>query len=433
MSTPGNNHQEQGSDDQPRELAPLPEFLPGNRMVSSAGLHERIAAAFEAENEGRLDLYAADAQAQRDALRDVIDYTLATESITLSRSDRFRLLDDLHRELFGFDPLTDLLADESVTEIIVRHAQDLHVRRGAGDPQPSGLAFRDTLHLERLIRRVLRPTGFDFRRDPLIEAGVLLGGRPARLFVLGAPLSPVLHATLRLHPRQVRSLDDLIAAGMMDGVAARLLRGILASGHGLLVAGEAGAGKTTLLNALLNAPLNAPLTAHQAALPTAPAGQVSVVERAAELRLPEGVARYATTSEQTFPAQLQRASLEGRGWLVVDEVRFDDSAEMWAALTSDRRPRCLWAIRGSTEAVRLRTAFGMAVRRAMPGIEQTFIDSALLDRLPFVAFLARREGALRLVRLGEWVAAPGDPPTAQLRTVWPSEDAPTTQRALPHA
>src|SRR5262249_35033992 len=92
---------------------------------------------------------------------------------------------------------------------------------------------------------------------------------------------------------------------------------------------------------------------------------------------------------------------DGPVWLVLDEARFDESAAMWEALTTTSAP-CLWAFRGTTDPLRLRTAFGMSVRRAQQGIDQTAIYDALGDRLPFVARLARREGNLKLIAISEW-------------------------------
>jgi type IV secretory pathway ATPase VirB11/archaellum biosynthesis ATPase len=395
---------------------PSPAFLPGGQRVTQGGLREKIEAQFAAENEERFDLYAAAESAQRDALREVIEYVLATDSITVGRTERGRLLDELHRDLFQYGPLTDLIVDESVSEIAIRSATEVFVRRGADDPQSAPAAsFRDTLHLERLIARLLRPTGYDFRRESLIEAGGRLGSRPARLNILGLPLSPVLQVTMRLHPSAPLSLTDLVVAGMLDPAAAGQLRAILAGGFGLMIAGEVGAGKTTLLNALL------------AELPSA---SVSVVERAAELRPPPTARLFTAAPEAPFPAQLLTALDASDSWLVVDEVRFDESAEMWAAITADRQPRLLWAFRGSTDATRLRTAFSMAVRRARQGIGQEFIVSGLLDRLPFVAFLARRDKALRLLRIGEWVGVPDDPQAVQLNTVWSAESGSAPSQRL---
>jgi hypothetical protein len=66
----------------------------------------------------------------------------------------------------------------------------------------------------------------------------------------------------------------------------------------------------------------------------------------------------------------------------------------------------------------------MSVRRAQSGIEQEFIHSALLDRLPFVALMARRSQQLSLLSLNEWQRDEQQPDTLTLRTLWPGGAAP---------
>jgi hypothetical protein len=283
--------------------------------------------------------------------------------------------------------------------------------------------FDDVGHLMRVIHRILLSAGAQLSEtDPFVEIGTVLAGRPARLTVAAPPVSPVLNVEVRLHPAQPATLDSLVAAGMLDESAANLLRAILAAGHGLMIAGDSGAGKTTLLGALLSQ-LSSGATS------------TIVVERAAELQIPDQVKRLAVVwpAPDQHPADFAQqilAALEKRpNWLVLDEVRFDETQAMWQALTIDpgngERPRCLWAFRGTTNPIRLRAAFSMSVRRAQPGIEQEFIHSALLDRLPFVALLDRRDEKLRVISIGEWQPDPQQQPdTLNLVTLWPDGATP---------
>lgn len=405
---PSNGH----SDDTGHDEA-APQFLQGNRLVSQDALIEKIEAQFYAETEGNITLFIAEEATQRDALRDVIDYVLATESISLTRIERVRVQEDLFRDLFGVGPLTALIGDDSLSEIEIRNPHEVFERHYGEDVKRSAVTFRDALHLERSLKRWLAPTGFDLLRDPFIETCTTLAGRTVRLTILTTPNNLVQSASLRLHPEHAPTLDTLIAAHMLDEEAATLLRSILSHEQGLMLAGDAGAGKTSLLQALA------------AELPPA---ELVAVERARELRLPDAVERLAATSEIAFPAQIEAATATRRQWMIMDEVRFDESAAMWTALTSDNRPRCLWVFRGSSEPLRLRTAFSMAVRRAQQGIEQMFINSALLDRLPFVAFVGRRENRYKLLKIGEWISAPDDSTTLQLSQLWPAERATASSR-----
>ncbi len=107
-----------------------------------------------------------------------------------------------------------------------------------------------------------------------------------------------------------------------------------------------------------------------------------------------------------FAAQIEAAIVKRPPWLILDEVRFDEARAIWTALSTPgnapESPRCLWIFRGATDPMRLRAAFSMSIRRAQPAIEQSAIYAALVDHLPRVALLARRELALRVIRLGEW-------------------------------
>jgi type IV secretory pathway ATPase VirB11/archaellum biosynthesis ATPase len=404
---PSNGHNEDDSNS-----ASTPQFLQGNRYVSHDALREKIEAQFYAENEGSSALYTADKPTQQESLRDVVDYVLATEAISLTRAERARLQEDLFRDLIGVGPLTALIADPTLCEIEIRGAHELFERHYGEKAKLSAVRFRDALQLEHSLQRWLAPTSFVLFRDPFIETSTTLAGREVRLTIITSA-SGIHSTSLRLHPITPRTLDDLVADQMLDAGAATLLRLILTKGFGLMLAGEASSGKTTLLQALAS---------------ELPAAEMVSVERARELRLPNEAERLTATSEITFPAQISAAVTSGRRVIVLDEMRFDESAEMWDALTADRHPQCLWVVRGSGEPVRLRTAFSMAVRRARAGIEQLFINSALLDRMPFVAFGGRRENRYKLLRIGEWVSTPDDPSALVLKQLWPAEGAAISER-----
>lgn len=208
--------------------------------------------------------------------------------------------------------------------------------------------------------------------------------RPIRLTVAAPPISPVLHVDIRLHPAKPFTLDDLIARGVLTQSAADTLQSALKNNRGMMIVGDVGVGKTTLLNALFE---NLP-------------GHSAVVERSAELRVPPDMEKF---SGADFAGQIKAALDLRPPWLVLDEIRLDEWAAMWAALSAQPRPNMLWTFRGATHPSRFRAAFSMAVRRAQPAIEQGLIVDALVEQLSVVAVLARRESALRLITLGEWV------------------------------
>src|SRR5215475_6425966 len=98
MSDPDNLAQNSGnhshSDPDEAQVTPLPRFLFGNRQVSLAALREKIETQFIAETETRPDLLIeVDEAARRNLIREVVDYVLAVESITLSRAERLSILE----------------------------------------------------------------------------------------------------------------------------------------------------------------------------------------------------------------------------------------------------------------------------------------------------------------------------------------------------
>lgn len=382
---------------------PTPEFLP-QQQITLNGLRERVEAAFHAEVGARVELLQEGEAERRELLRNVIDYVLATGSITLSRAERLTLTEQVWRDLFELGPLVSLLDDPTLTEIELRSAREITLQRG-GQKSVSDVVFENAYQLEQVVRNIAMTAGVDPQRESFVEVGVTLAGRPARLTVVGPPISPQVQATFRIHPAMPLPLNG--APDFIDPAALALLQGYLSQGRGMMIAGDAGAGKTTLIQGLLPA-------LHS----DSSAASIALVQRADEIRTEVAVTRYTADQRTAFAQQIAAAVESAPSWLVLDEVRFDESAQMWAALIDDHNPRCLWAFRGSTDPLRLRTAFGMAVRRAMQGIEQQFITGALLTRLPLVVYLGKRAGKPCVTRISEWVAVPDDPASVTSEQRW---------------
>ncbi|RMF52935.1 MAG: hypothetical protein D6749_03655 [Chloroflexota bacterium] len=371
-----------------------PELLSA-RGVSLAGVLERVTDQFVAETETRPDILTeTDSAEWRRILVEIVEYVLTVEGIRLSREDRLRVLEVAYNDLFLLGALHPLLRDPEVSEIEIAAPDRIYARRGA-QKALSQVRFRDDSQLERVLRRALIATGERlYSGEPLIEVGTRLAERPARLIITMPPISPTVQASIRLHPSQPRHLSDLIASGFLSAEQAAALERAIAERRGMMLAGDVESGKTTLLQALV------PLVAAQD-------GAHAAAQRANELILP---AQIANAQGATFAARLSEARqlvAESGGWLIADEIRFDESEAMWEALTSDlgaRAPRLLWAFRAATDPLRLRTAFSMAVRRAVPNIDQAVIHSGLLDRLPVVILLVRRDGKPGLLRIANWRA-----------------------------
>ncbi|MEV0689834.1 TadA family conjugal transfer-associated ATPase [Streptomyces sp. NPDC050388] len=155
----------------------------------------------------------------------------------------------LRSELIGSGPLDPLLADRSVTDVLVSAPDRVWVDRGGG-LELTRVSFPDAVAVRRLAQRLAAVAGrrLDDAR-PWVDARLPDGTR------LHAVLPPVAVGCTCLSLRVVRprafTLDELTAAGTVPPGGDRILRALLDARLSFLVSGGTGTGKTTLLSALL--------------------------------------------------------------------------------------------------------------------------------------------------------------------------------------
>jgi pilus assembly protein CpaF len=179
-----------------------------------------------------------------------------------------RLGGQLYEEIAGAGPLTELLADPSVTDITVNGPAEVWIDRGAG-LERAGVRFADATTLRLFAQRLA--AACDRRLDdasPYVDARLPDGTR------LHAVLPPIAvsgpYLSLRTFRQQALELDDLVRAGTLTPVSALLVDVIVRARLAYVVTGGTGTGKTTLLGALLG---------------RVPAGErIVIVEDASELR-----------------------------------------------------------------------------------------------------------------------------------------------------
>lgn len=379
-----------------------PQIVPGRHGAASfslAALRERIAAEVIAEIGDQPDVLEKLDEATRRALvREAGEYVLAVEAVRLDRAEKTALFTAVVREVFGLGPLDPLLTDDNITEVVMEAAGRCLVRRRMGPLEDAPDGFDDEAHLRRIVERMVRRAGGALQaEEPFLEVGLTLAGRPVRLTTIAPPLSLALHANLRLHPRKQITLATLAAEGALNEREQTLLHAVARSPHGLVVAGDAGSGKTTLLQALLA----------EYPLP----GEVWLAQRAAEITLPEGahiLAAIPPTQEQTgrsFAETIAAALAESPAVLALDEVRGDEAAILWEALTGPRCPRLLVTFRASEQPVRLRSSLRWLLLQGQAGLAESDVDAAILERLPLVITTGMAAGRLRIRAISQWEQA----------------------------
>ena len=174
--------------------------------------------------------------------------------------------------VFGMGPIEGLIADESVTEIMVNGARSIFYERD-GRLVPCELAFDSDEQVRVLIDRIVGPLGRRIdESSPMVNARLPQGHRVHAVIPPVALDGP--HLTIRAFTRHAMTLDEMRERGSLDALTCRFLEWLVACRKNVVVSGGTGSGKTTLLNAL---------SCH------IPSGErIVTIEDSAELKFSEG-------------------------------------------------------------------------------------------------------------------------------------------------
>ncbi len=213
----------------------------------------------------------------------------------LSERDRQRLVQMAQADLLGFGPIEQLLADESVTEIMVNGPTQVWIER-EGRLFETGITFLDDDHVRRIISRIVAPLG---RRiddsSPMVDARLPDGSRVNAIIPPICLNGPTL--TVRKFATRPLTVDDLIRYNSFTPEVAEFLKACVIAKLNIVVAGGTGTGKTTLLNVL------------SSFIPEDE--RIITIENAAELKLMQ---RHVVTLES------RPANLEGKGQVSIRDL-----------------------------------------------------------------------------------------------------------------
>ncbi|MFQ6017107.1 MAG: CpaF family protein, partial [Kiloniellaceae bacterium] len=199
----------------------------------------------------RLDISAASQLPRADLshqIRDIVSEVLAEKKLRLNATEQEIIVELLLDDMLGLGPLEPLLADETITDIMINGAEQVYVER-RGKLELTDVRFTNNDHVLNIARRIVSIIG---RRvdetTPLVDARLQDG---SRVNIIIPPLAidgPAI--SIRKFAKKSITLDIMVRQGNISAPMATVLKIAARSQLNILISGGTGSGKTTLLNAL---------------------------------------------------------------------------------------------------------------------------------------------------------------------------------------
>jgi pilus assembly protein CpaF len=244
----------------------------------------------------------------------------------ISRDDRERIVAEISDDILGHGPIERLLADDSVTEIMVNGAYDIWVER-QGRLYQTTVRFNDDSHLRRIINKMVAQVGRRIdESSPMVDARLPDGSRVNAVIPPLSLSGPLI--TIRKFANKRLDLQEMIRLGTLGDDTVDFLERCIAAQLNVLISGGTGTGKTTLLNALSQS--------------VSDSERIVTIEDAAELQLKqahvlrlEGRPKNIEGSGEITIRDLVRNALRMRpDRIIVGEVRGAEALDMLQAMNT---------------------------------------------------------------------------------------------------
>lgn len=336
----------------------------------------------------------------RTRLTDMIE----ARSLMLNRAERERMVAEILDEILGLGPLEPLLADPSITDILINGPKTIYVER-RGKLESVTTTFDDDAHLMHIIDRVVSSVGRRIdETHPMVDARLPDGSRFNAIIPPLALDGPMV--SIRRFGHTPITAEDLVKSNSLPKPMLDLLHACVRAKLNILISGGTGSGKTTLLNVMSS---------------FIPHGErVVTIEDAAELKLQQPhVVRLETRppnlegTGQVNACDLVRNALRMRpDRIIVGEVRGVEAVDMLQAMNTGHEGSLSTVHANSTRDAlsRVETMVGMGMSNLTDQRIRELIARALdivvhLDRLP--------DGSRRIMGITEVLGIEGSVITAQ--------------------
>jgi pilus assembly protein CpaF len=322
----------------------------------------------------------------------ILEGLVVGESTPMSMQERERLAKEVLDEVFGLGPLEPLMADPTVSDILVNTHKNVYVER-KGMLEQTNIRFRDDAHLMTIIDRIVSAVG---RRvdesSPMVDARLVDGSRVNAIIPPLAIDGPCL--SIRRFGRNRLGAEDLISNRSLTPQMLELLRGCVKARLNILISGGTGTGKTTFLNVLSSYISNRE--------------RIVTIEDAAELLL---------NQEHVVRLETRPPNIEGKGIvqqrqlvinalrmrpdrIIVGEVRGEETLDMLQAMNTghDGSLTTIHANSPRDALSRLETMVAMSNLN----LPETAIRRQIAAALDVVVQMSRMsDGTRKIVRIAE--------------------------------
>jgi len=262
----------------------------------------------------------------RDELKMLVERLLEEEMVVINDTERKNLTRDIQNEMLGFGPLETLLADPTVSDILVNTFKQVYVER-FGKLELTDVTFTDDAHLMKIIDKIVSRVGRRIdESSPMVDARLPDGSRVNAIIPPLAIDGPIM--SIRRFSVEPLRLDDLVKYKSMTADMAEILRGLGKSKVNILISGGTGSGKTTMLN-VISGFINA-------------TERIVTVEDAAELQMQQPhIVRLETRpqniegkGEVTQRALVRNALRMRPDRIILGEVRGGEALDMLQAMNT---------------------------------------------------------------------------------------------------
>ncbi|KJR98327.1 MAG: type II secretion system protein E [Peptococcaceae bacterium BRH_c4a] len=271
-----------------RPLTPVSGIFPRKDPYQDLknNLHKKVIAELAPDN---------DMEKTSQKIAALVNELLDKEGEHLPRHERQRIAAEIVDEAIGFGPITPLLRDPAISEVMVNGPHQVYIER-QGKLEKTDVCFRDNNHVLHIIEKIVAPIGRRIDESmPMVDARLPDGSRVNAIIPPLALNGPSI--TIRKFFRDPLSINNMINFGSLTETMGYFLEASVRGRMNIVVSGGTGSGKTTTLNVLSSFIPNDE--------------RIVTIEDAAELQLRQ---EHLVTLESRPP------NLEGKGAVTIRDL-----------------------------------------------------------------------------------------------------------------